>query len=82
MSINSILSTASQGIQQANKNASQAAHQIASQSIEDSSTQGLKSDDLVNSLVALNQAEIAVKANAKVLQTAADMVGAILDVKA
>lgn len=78
--INDVLSAGFQGIQEATNKASEAAQEIASQSINDTRTQGLDSDDLVNSVVKLNQAEIEAKANAKVVDTASDLIGTILDV--
>ncbi len=82
MAIDSILSTAYQGIQTASQSASKAASDIASQSVTDTKTDSLDSNTLVSSLVELKQSEIQFTANAKVVSTASDLIGSILDIKA
>jgi flagellar hook-associated protein FlgK len=87
MSVNSILSTAYQGVQTASKSATKAASNIASQTVSDnnettSSSKGVSQDELVQSLVDLKRSEIQFTANAKVVSTASDMIGSILDIKA
>jgi len=80
--VNNSLNIGVQGFQQATERASQAAHEIATQSVSDAKVESTNPDDLVNSLVDLKQAEIDAKANAKVIETASDVLGSILDVKA
>lgn len=63
------------GINQANKNASELAS--ASQLEGGQTTQ-----DTAKNLVELKQAETQVKVNAKVAQTAGDIIGSLLDVRA
>lgn len=82
MAINSILSTAYQGIQTASQGVSEAASDIASQSVTDTTSESIESNDLVQSLVELKQSEIQFTANAKVISSASDLVGSILDIKA
>lgn len=82
MQINSLLNTGIQGFKDATARASQAAQEIASQNINDSTVDSIDQNDLVSSLVDLKVAEMDAKANAKVIQTASDLLGAILDVKA
>ncbi len=82
MEINSVLNTGIQGFQQATERANQAAQDIAGQQVTDSKVDSVNSKDLTTSIVELKQAEIGAKANAKVIQTASDVVGSLLDVTA
>ncbi|WP_444994964.1 hypothetical protein [Aliikangiella sp. IMCC44359] len=78
----SLINTGVQGFQEASSRANQAAQEIASQSVADASTDSVKSEDLTTSLVELKKAEIDAKANVQVIETASDLVGSLLDVKA
>ncbi len=80
MQINS-LNIGVQGFQDAQLRASEAAESIASQSVKDASTESIEQKDLVSSLVDLKSAEIDAKANAKVIQTASEVLGSIIDIK-
>lgn len=82
MEINNILNTGIQGFQQATERANQAAQDIATQSISDSTVESVNPDDLVRSIVDLKQSEIDARANAHVIETASDLLGSILDVTA
>ena len=82
MQIGNILNIGVQGFQQATNRAQEAAHNIASQSVTNAADQGIDQADLTQSLVDLKVAEINAKANVKVIETASDLVGSLLDVKA
>lgn len=82
MQVNSALNTALQGFQEAESRINQAAHDIASQTVTDSSVDGIDSKDLTTSLVELKVAEYDARANAKVIQTASDLLGTLLDIEA
>lgn len=82
MQVNSALNTGLQGFQEAQSRVNQAAHEIASQTVTDSTTDSIDSKDLTTSLVELKVAENDAKANVKVIQTASDLLGTLLDVKA
>lgn len=82
MEVNSILNTGIQGFQEATNKANEAAQKIASQSISDSSEQGINQADLANELVNLKSAEIDAKANARVIETSDEVLGTLLDIKA
>ncbi|TQV89722.1 flagellar biosynthesis protein FlgE [Aliikangiella coralliicola] len=82
MEINNLLNTGVQGFQQATSRANQAAQEIASQSVKDASTESINQNDLTTSLVDLKVAELDAQANAKVIATASDLVGTLLDVTA
>jgi len=71
-----------QGFQDAQARVSQAAQDIASQSVTDSTEDGINTQDLTSSLVDLKVAEYDAKANAQVIQTASDVLGTILDITA
>jgi len=81
MQVNSALNTGLQGFQEAQSRLSQAAQEIASQSVKDSTEDSIDTNDLTSSLVDLKVAEIDAKANAKVIQTASDVLGTLLDIK-
>lgn len=78
----SALSIGLQGFQAAQTRANEAAQNIASQSITDASTESINTNDLVTSLVDLKAAEIDAQANAKVVETASDILGTLLDIEA
>lgn len=80
MSIDS-LNTGIQGFQDAQLRAQEAAQSIASQSVKDASVESIDQKDLVSSLVDLKSAEIDARANAKVIQTASDVLGTLIDIK-
>ena len=82
MQVNNILSTGVQGFQQATQRANQAAQEIASSSVKDASQEGISSKDLTESLVDLKVSELDAKANVKVIATASDLIGSLLDIKA
>ncbi len=82
MEINDALNTGLQGFQEATNRVSEAAQDIASQTVSDSTQESINQEDLVTSLVDLKVAEVDARANAKVIQTASDLVGSLLDVKA
>ena len=71
-----------QGFQDAQSRINQAAQEIASQSVTDSTKDSINTQDLTSSLVDLKVAEHDAKANAKVIQTASDVLGTLLDVTA
>ena len=77
----SALSTGLQGFQAAQERVTQAAQDIASQSVSDATTESVNTNDLVSSLVELKAAENDAKANAKVIETASDVLGTILDIE-
>lgn len=81
MQINDALNTGVQGFQNAQSRATQAATEIASQSAARTPEQTEQNNQLVNSLVELKTAEIDANANAKVIQTASDVLGSIIDIK-
>ena len=80
MQINNVLNTGVQGFQEATSRANQAAQEIASQNVTDSTKESINTNDLTNSLVDLKVAELDAKANAKVIQTATELVGSLLDI--
>jgi len=80
MSVDS-LNIGVQGFQNAQLRAQEASLSIASQSIKDASIESIDQKDLVTSLVDLKSAEIDAQANAKVIQTASDILGTLLDIK-
>ncbi len=82
MQVNSALNTALQGFQEAQSRVNQAAHDIASQSVTDPTVDSIDPKDLTTSLVELKVAEHHAKANAKVIQTASDVLGTLLDIEA
>lgn len=82
MQVNSALNTALQGFQEAQSRMNQAAQDIASQTVTDSTVDSVDSKDLTTSLVELKVAENDAKANVKALQTASDLLGTLLDVEA
>ena len=82
MQVNSALNTAVQGFQEAQSRVNQAAQDIASQTVTDSTEDGIDTKDLTTSLVELKVAEHDAQANAKVIQTASDVLGTLLDVEA
>ena len=71
----SALSGINKGINQANEASSKLAS--ADQLSKESSTQ-----DTANNIIELKQAELQVQASAKVAQTAGDIIGSIIDIKA
>jgi len=81
MQIGNALNIGVQGFQEAQSRLSQAAQDIASQSVQDSSVEGVDTNDLTTSLVDLKVAEIDAKANAKTIQTASDVLGTLLDIE-
>ena len=81
MQINSALNAGLQGFQDAQSRVNQAAQDIASQSVKDSTVDSIDTKDLTSSLVDLKVAEIDAKANAKVVQTASDVLGTLLDIE-
>ena len=82
MQVNSALNTGLQGFQDAQSRVNQAAQEIASLSVTDSTKDSIDTKDLTSSLVDLKVAENDAKANAKVIQTASDVLGTLLDVTA
>ncbi len=78
----SLLNTGVQGFQNATSRANQAAHEIATQSVTDSTKDSVNTQDLTESLVDLKTAEIDARANVKVIQSASDLIGTLLDVTA
>ena len=78
----SALSNGLQGFQAAQNRVNQAAQDIASQSVTDASQESINTNDLTSSLVDLTVAENDAKANAKVIQTASDVLGTLLDIEA
>jgi len=81
MQVNSALNTGLQGFQEAQSRLNQAALDIASQSVQDSSKESIDVNDLATSLVELKVAENDAKANVKVIQTASDVLGTLLDIE-
>ncbi|MET1256901.1 hypothetical protein [Aliikangiella maris] len=82
MEIGNILNIGVQGFQDATNRAAEAAQQIASQSVENSTEESVQTEDLTTSLIELQRAENDARANVKVVETASDLVGTLLDVKA
>jgi len=79
MDVGSIGQNALLGINKGFNQANQASAKIASnQQVNDNST----TQDIAKNLVELKQAELQVKASAKVAQTAGDIIGSIIDIKA
>ena len=70
------------GYQNAQSRVNDAAQQIASQSVTDSSSSSINQTDLTTSLVDLKVAELDAKANVKVIQTASELIGSLLDIRA
>ena len=81
MKVDSTLNIGVQGFQQATQRANEAAQNIASQSVTDASTDSINQSDLAENLVNLKEAEISAKANARVIETASDLVGTLLDIE-
>lgn len=81
-SASSALNIGVQGFQDAQSRINDAAQNIASQSVTDSTKDSINTQDLTTSLVDLKVAENDAKANAKVIQTASDVLGTLLDVTA
>jgi len=81
MQVDSALHIGLQGFQEAQSRVTQAAQDIASQSVSDSSVESINTQDLTRSLVELKVAEHDAKANANVIQTASDVLGTILDIE-
>ena len=73
---------AHKGFQEAQSRVNNSAHEIASHKSSNSSVNSINQTDLVNSLVNLKVAELDAKANAKVIQTANELVGTLLDIRA
>ncbi|TQV72946.1 flagellar biosynthesis protein FlgE [Aliikangiella marina] len=82
MDVSGILNTGVQGFQDAASRANKAAQEIASQSVEDASQAGINQQDLTSSIVDLKVAEIDARASVEIIETASDLVGTLLDVKA
>lgn len=82
MDVGGILNTGVQGFQDATSRANKAAQDIASQSVEDASQERVNQADLTSAIVDLKVAEIDARASVKVIETASDLVGTLLDVKA
>lgn len=80
MEIGNTLNTGLQGFQNATNRANEAAQEIASQSVSDSTQKGVNTSDLATSLVDLKTAQVDAEANAKVIKSASDMIGSLLDV--
>ncbi len=85
MQVNNALNTGVQGFQNAQARANQAAQEIATQQSgnlnqTDSSKESSNNKDLTNSLVDLKTAENDAKANARVIESASDILGTILDI--
>lgn len=80
MEIGSALNTGVQGFQEATARANQAAQDIASTSVKDATAKPVEQKDMAVSLVELKQAEVDAKANVKVIDTATEMVGSLLDI--
>ncbi len=78
---NSAFNSGLQGFQAAQNRASEAAQNIASQSVTDASADGINNDDIVTSLIDLKAAENDARANANVIETASDVLGTLLDIK-
>ena len=81
MQVDSALNIGLQGFQDAQARVTEAAQDIASQTVSDSTTDSIDTQDLTSSIVDLKVAEHDAKANAKVIQTASDVLGTILDIK-
>ncbi|MFT6733699.1 MAG: hypothetical protein ACJAS9_001889 [Polaribacter sp.] len=87
---NSALNIGLKGFQDAQSRVVVAAQEIASQSVRDSSSSSnvsgdsilINQKDLTTSLVDLKVAELDAKANVKVIQTASDLIGSLLDIRA
>ncbi len=82
MRIDNALNIGLQGFQEASRDVTEAAQNIASQSVSDASVESINQTDLVESLVDLKVAELDARANAKVIETASNLVGTLLDVTA
>ena len=80
MEIGNALNTGVQGFQDATARASKAAQEIASQTVTDSSQDSISTEDLTTSLVDLKVAERDAQANLKVVETASDLIGNLLNV--
>ena len=91
---NNVLNIGLQGFQDAQSRVAVAAQEIASQTVTDSSitpnstlnsplnSTSINQNDLTTSLVDLKVAELDAKANIKVIQTATDLIGTLLDIRA
>ena len=76
MPINSVLGSGLQGVQKGFGTMNQAAERIAKVD-----TSADPSGDLTESAVSLQQGKLQVQASAKVIQTAADTIGSLIDIK-
>jgi flagellar hook protein FlgE len=76
VSSNSVLSTGVQGIQSGLNRANQAAGEIARSGTTE------QNGDLAKSIVDLKSSELQVKASAKVIKTADDLLGTLIDTTA
>ena len=81
MQVDNALNIGLQGFQDAQSRLTEAAQDIASQSVTDSTTDSVNTQDLTKSLVDLKVAELDAKANANVIKTASDVLGTILDIE-
>jgi len=87
---NNALNIGLQGFQDAQSRVAAAAQEIASHSVKDpsitanssSNSTSINQNDLTTSLVDLKVAELDAKANVKVIQTASDLIGSLLDIRA
>jgi hypothetical protein len=79
-----LLSSATSIIMNAQHKAANAAHTIATLSVDDNEVGGseFSSTSLFKPIVSLKEAEMETKAGVKVLQTAQGMIGSILNIKA
>lgn len=76
MPINSVLGSGLQGVQKGFSTVNQAAERIAKVDTSDN-----PSGDLTEAAVSLQQGKQQVQASAKVLQTANDTIGSLIDIK-
>ncbi|MBV1908290.1 MAG: hypothetical protein KUG78_03155 [Kangiellaceae bacterium] len=81
MQVDSTLNIGVQGFQDAQRRATDAATEIASSSVTESEHSVDQTQSLTTSLVELKAAEIDANANAKVIQTASDVLGTIIDIE-
>ena len=81
MQIDNALNMGVQGFQEAQSRMADAAAEIASSSVTDSTQSSDYTQDLTTSLVDLKVAELDAKANANVIKTASDVLGTLLDIK-
>lgn len=76
MAVNSVLGSGLQGVQKGFSTVNQAADRIAKIDKSDN-----LAGDLTESAVSLQQGKIQVQASAKVIQTANDTIGSLIDIK-